>query len=118
VLRRWERARGWLQAEARDGEQYRRLLSRAENEKDALPPKAVKETSKWWSVQPRTAAWAERYGGGLDRVDRLIKDSIARRRRIIRSAVALGCVAVVGGELSGVMDMNYRNRMEKFELEQ
>jgi tetratricopeptide (TPR) repeat protein len=118
LLRRWERARGWLQAEARDGEQYRRLLSRAENEKDALPPKAVKETSKWWSVQPRTARWAERYGGGLDRVDRLIKDSIARRRRIIRTAVAAACLAVVAVEVSGLMYMNYRNRMEKFELEQ
>lgn len=118
LLRRWERARTWLQAEARDGEQYRRLLSRADNEKDALPSKAVKETSKWWGVQPRTAAWADRYGGGLDRVDRLIKVSIARRRRVIRTAVALGCLAAVGVELTGLMYLNYRNRMEKFELEQ
>jgi tetratricopeptide (TPR) repeat protein len=118
LLRRWERARTWLQTEARDGEQYRRLLSRADNEKDALPSKAVKETSKWWSVQPRTAAWADRYGGGLDRVDRLIKDSIARRRRIVRTAVALGCLGVLGVQVSGLMYLNYRNRIEKFELEQ
>jgi tetratricopeptide (TPR) repeat protein len=118
LLRRWDRARGWLQIEARDGEQYRRLLSRAENEQDVLPLKTVGERWQWWNAQPRTAAWAERYGGGLDRVDRLIRDSLRRKRRIVRSAVALGCLVLLGSQLSWWMYLNYQKRIERLELDQ
>src|SRR5262249_6312279 len=31
--------------------------------------------TKWWNSRDRTEAWAERYGGGFDRVQRLFKDS-------------------------------------------
>src|SRR5262245_47824691 len=109
LLRRWGRARRWLREEARDGEQYRRRLSRAGNERDALPRKGVQETAEGWKVQRRTAAWADRYGGGLERVDRLIKDSITRRRWVIRGALALGLLGVLGVQLAGWVSLTYRN---------
>ena len=30
---------------------------------------------KWWNERPRTAAWAERYGGGIEEVERLFQHS-------------------------------------------
>jgi tetratricopeptide (TPR) repeat protein len=117
LLRRWERAKEWLQAEAHDGEQYRRLLSRADNERDVLPIKIVKDRVQWWKGQPRTSAWADRYGGGLERVDRLINDSLRRKRLIVRSAIALGCLVVIGSQLAWLGYANYRQRVEKAETD-
>lgn len=89
-LRRWEKTSGhgadigWLRAEHQDGERYRTLLAMAENEGDTLPPALVDERWAWWNERRRTPAWAERYGGGFDRVRRLLKASReqqAQRRR-------------------------------------
>ncbi|MGH6783449.1 MAG: hypothetical protein ACREBP_02375, partial [Sphingomicrobium sp.] len=107
LLRRWERVSGkpgavdgadigWLRAEQRDGETYRVLLSMAESDggderaardleepridesdRTTLPLHRVEERWKWWNARPRTQAWAERYGGGLERVQRLFDDSLA-----------------------------------------
>jgi tetratricopeptide (TPR) repeat protein len=129
LLRRWERLSGdpppgasaaetrrtgWLRAEDTDGRLYRGLLAfvdSEEEERTTLPLEQVEARAKWWASRPRTAAWAERYGGGFARVERLFKNSLAalkaqreamareararRRRRHAGFAVAAGIVAVV-----------------------
>ncbi len=95
LLRRWDRISsetteeltdgrvrmGWLQHEESAGRFYRALLALLEGEfgsgKVTLPLDQVEERWRWWKSRPRTAAWAERYGGGLDKVERLFKDSRA-----------------------------------------
>ena len=70
---------GWLAEERADGERYHTLLSLLEGEKASLT--APEETQRWWDSRPRTAAWAERYGGKIDAVKKLIDDSIEAKRR-------------------------------------
>jgi WD40 repeat protein len=103
LLRRWDRIStetaaelsdggvrmGWLQHEESAGRFYRALLALLEGKfgtgKVTLPLDQVEERWRWWKSRPRTAAWAERYGGGIKKVEQLFKDSLAaledRRRR-------------------------------------
>jgi tetratricopeptide (TPR) repeat protein len=86
LLRRWERISGdtrtgapyigWLRAEVADGRTYRGLLAMAES-KSTIGADTVEERWKRWNERPRTAAWAERYGGHLEEVEQLFKESLA-----------------------------------------
>jgi len=95
LLRRWERVSaepsaapgdeseeallgGWLRVEEYDGRLYRGLVALAASRSATLPLDQVEKLSAWWNRpdQPRTAAWAERYGGGFDRVTALFERSI------------------------------------------
>lgn len=95
LLRRWEKVSGrgadlgWLRIEQQSGERYRGLLAIAEGDKAVLPAHLVDERLTWWNSRPRTAAWAERYGGGFDRVQQLLRMSEWRRsaKRVITVAV-------------------------------
>ncbi len=101
LLRRWERVSGdprtgsaytgWLRAEVVDGRAYRGLLVMAESN-SLIGTDAVEERWTWWSKRPRTAAWAERYGGRIEDVERLFRDSRAalqaQRERERRQAEA------------------------------
>lgn len=99
-LRRWEKTSGrgadvgWLRDEQLDGERYRALLAMAESENATLPPHLVDERWAWWASRRRTPAWAERYGGGFDRVQRLLVASRRQqaRRRWTRVAAFAGAV--------------------------
>lgn len=101
-LRRWEKTSGrgadigWLRAEQQDGERYRALLAMAESEEDTLPPNLVDERWAWWKARRRTPAWAERYGGGFDRVQRLLDASRRQqvRRRVFRAVSFVGAVLI------------------------
>lgn len=83
LLRRWDRVRGnpeatgaasdprpvgWLREEEEDSRHYQALLYQ-----DELPLSQVRRTAQWWNKLPRTPAWADRYGGGYDRVAQLLK---------------------------------------------
>ncbi len=74
---------GWLWEEAQDGAIYQALVTlvRGGAEDWTLPLDQVEQRQSWWSRRRRTRAWAERYvkhpGGGLDRIERLFKDSMA-----------------------------------------
>lgn len=101
LLRRWERLIGapdaiekavsglrqkdigWMLMEDRDGQRYRGLLSMLDDEsadRSTLPLSLVNERWTWWNSRPRTAAWAARYGGRLDRVQRLFGASLTALR--------------------------------------
>lgn len=92
---------GWLDAEANDGRDYRMMLRLISTDPDAtLPLNRIDELLKRWRERPRTEAWAERYGGHLEQVERLFRNTLAakRRQRWTRAAVT-GVIAAlaVGG---------------------
>ena len=63
-----------------------------------LPAHLVDERLAWWNARPRTAAWAERYGGGFDRVVRLLETSQWRQRakRWSFAVAFVGCLGPCG----------------------
>ncbi|SMF51491.1 hypothetical protein SAMN06265365_11779 [Tistlia consotensis] len=121
LLRRWQKigaeasdtldedARaGWLQAEASDAHDYRMMLRLAGNDPDAtLPLNRVGRLLVRWEERPRTAAWAERYGGHIERVERLFDNTLAsRRRRWWSGAAVVSLIALlaIGGLLKAYLD--------------
>ena len=104
LLRRWEKVSGhgvelgWLRAEQQAGERYRGLLAMADGGA-TLPAHLVDERLAWWKARPRTAAWAERYGGGFDRVERLLQTSQrwqkAKQGILIASFFAVAALAIM-----------------------
>ena len=101
LLRRWEKVSGhgielgWLRAEQQAGERYRGLLAMADSGA-TLPAHLVDERLAWWNARPRTAAWAERYGGGFESVVRLLEMSQRwqRMKRWSFVAILVGAVAL------------------------
>jgi tetratricopeptide (TPR) repeat protein len=98
-LRRWWRVsgkpgasnsetKGWLRAEADDGQTYRRLRAT-----DKLHHAQVRKDWPWWKAIRRTPAWADRYGANYAHVERLLKDG--QRARWIRIGAGLTAGVVV-----------------------
>ncbi|MEZ5785844.1 MAG: tetratricopeptide repeat protein [Xanthobacteraceae bacterium] len=122
-LRRWEKTSGrgaeigWLRAEQLDGERYRALLAMAESENATLPPHLVDERWAWWTSRRRTPAWAERYGGGFDRVQHLLVASrrLQARRRWTRVAAFAG--AVVAAVVMFGLWQHAENQKQQVEIE-
>lgn len=87
LIRYWRRladpATGWLVNEFKNGLVWRSLLVQADSfERDAsnvLSPATTEERETW--LRRRNAAWSERYGGGWQRIERLIAASVAERER-------------------------------------
>jgi len=91
---------GWLAEEQIDGQRYHTLVSlldgTAGGERATLDD--PERTKDWWRRLPRTAAWADRYGGRFDQVKKLIEDAIEakkRSRRNRRLTAAAGVAAAV-----------------------
>ena len=100
LLRRWEKVsgergtsfagdprkprEGWIQTEENDGRRYQGLASLAGAGGAArgmwLPLDQAELHSDWWTSRPRTAAWAQRYGGGYREVQQLLQNSLAALR--------------------------------------
>ena len=93
LLRRWKRIAGgteqvdpktgrspagWLGQEQIDGQRYHTLVSLLDGETggERATLDDPERTKSWWESLPRTAAWAERYGGRFDLVKKLIDDAI------------------------------------------
>jgi tetratricopeptide (TPR) repeat protein len=92
---------GWLAEEQIDGQRYHTLVSlldgAAGGERATLDDPG--RTKDWWTHLPRTAAWADRYGGKFDQVEKLIDDAIETKRRSRRNrwlTAAIGVAAVLG----------------------
>ena len=111
LLRRWEKVSGrgadpgWLRNEQRAGERYRGLLATAEGKRAKLPSHLIDTRWEWWAARPRTEQWAERYGGGFARVQRLLQAS-RKGQRIKRLGIAAAFVLVLGA--AGVMTWFWR----------
>jgi len=93
LIRRWTKMThdanglrtGWLADEVADGRRYAALaeIARGSNANRAalLPLEQVEERLSWWASRPRTSAWAERYGGGFETVEKLLADSAQALRQ-------------------------------------
>ena len=96
---------GWLAEEQIDGQRYHTLVSlldgAAGGERATLDD--PERTKEWWERLPRTAAWAERYGGKFDEVKKLIGDAIEaklrsrRNRRLTAALSVVGALVLAGG---------------------
>ncbi len=79
LMRTWTRLRGWVEEEAEGAKLYRRLCDNAElyalGKGMLLADPLLSFAQEWRESNHPTAAWAERYGGGLDRVNALIDKS-------------------------------------------
>lgn len=115
LLRRWDKISaeptlevgersepgGWLYREVHDGQIYRALLALLEGG-GTLPLDQVEMRWRWWTERPRTAAWAERYGGRIERVRQLFAnsrkalDAERTRRQRTYAAIALAFVVLLG----------------------
>ena len=109
---------GWLSEEQIDGQRYHTLVSlldgAAGGERATLDD--PERTKDWWTHLPRTAAWADRYGGKFEQVRKLIDDAIAAKRRSRlnrRLTAALGVVAVLGA--AGWMWIAHERAQEKLD---
>jgi tetratricopeptide (TPR) repeat protein len=104
---------GWLGEEQADGQRYRTLVSLLEGEAGGESANLTdpERTKRWWDSLPRTAAWADRYGGRFEDVRKLIDHNItakqqakaaeeqAKRRRrlaIFAIPIILACVVAAG----------------------
>ncbi|NML15012.1 nSTAND1 domain-containing NTPase [Azohydromonas caseinilytica] len=82
LMRHWSRMAdprdGWLMREFRNGLVWRSLLVQAEsferNPGNVLSEATTEERRRW--LQRRNKAWAERYGGGWERVQALMNASV------------------------------------------
>lgn len=96
---------GWLREEHAAGQRYQVLRAMALGETDAAPVLSKEQYERygpWWSERPRTPAWTERYGGGHDKVERLLQESrrafvkAGRREKVAElTKAALGITAVL-----------------------
>jgi tetratricopeptide (TPR) repeat protein len=89
---------GWLAEEQIDGQRYHTLVSlldgTAGGERATLDD--PERTKEWWERLPRTAAWADRYGGKFDQVEQLIDDNISSKKRRTRNRWLTALVIVAG----------------------
>jgi tetratricopeptide (TPR) repeat protein len=78
---------GWLAEEQSDGQRYHTLVSLLEGETggERATLNDPERTKAWWEGLPRTAAWADRYGGRFDAVKKLIDDGIEAKRRSLEA---------------------------------
>jgi tetratricopeptide (TPR) repeat protein/energy-coupling factor transporter ATP-binding protein EcfA2 len=118
LLRRWKRIAGkpdsvdqktgrpppgWLAEEQVDGQRYHTLVSlldgTAGGERATLDD--PERTKEWWAHLPRTAAWADRYGGRFDEVKKRIDEAIEAKRRSRRNRLLTAALIVAGVFLTG-----------------
>ncbi len=94
---------GWLAEEQIDGQRYHTLVSlldgAAGGERATLDD--PERTKDWWTHLPRTAAWADRYGGKFEQVRKLIDDAIEAKRRSRRNRRLVAVLSVVGVLIAG-----------------
>jgi tetratricopeptide (TPR) repeat protein len=78
---------GWLDEEQSDGQRYHTLVSLLEGETGGERATLTdpERTKAWWERLPRTAAWADRYGGRFDAVKKAIDDRIETKRHMLEA---------------------------------
>lgn len=107
LLRCWNKIAaeqdGWLAREFRNGLVWKSLLVQVDsferNRKNVLAPATTQERRRW--MLRRNRSWAERYGGGWDRVQRMLEASTAahvattRKTRLLQGLIGLVVLVAV-----------------------
>jgi tetratricopeptide (TPR) repeat protein len=96
LIRQWKTLSRWLEKEGRAAHEWQRLKEDADRGSFIYWQQLRKAVRLKSEVKP-TAAWAERYGGGFDKVTRLI----ARSQWLQRTLLLTAAFAVVLGLLAG-----------------
>jgi tetratricopeptide (TPR) repeat protein len=131
LLRRWKRVSGdpeatgeradkrdigWLRKEQKDGERYQFLRSCIDSESPneaRLSDDQVKRYWAWWDSSKPNPAWAARYGGRFEEVDRLIKESDSARRRSRKmKAGALAAAVIVAAAIPILLIVWWQQQQE------
>jgi tetratricopeptide (TPR) repeat protein len=86
-------SRGWLVEEGEDAGLWQRLKDRAEKN-EWLTGRILQEAIRFRNKSQPTPAWAQRYGGEFDRVDRFIKKSRRRENGLFGFSCIIGFVLV------------------------
>jgi tetratricopeptide (TPR) repeat protein len=114
LIRQWKRLTGWVEAEGRAGNEWKRLKESAQR-KGFLRGRDLSIASALRKSDP-TPAWAQRYGGDFDRVIRLIKTS-ETLRDVLRTAAVVVPVIVVA--IVSILYLNFQRASfatQNFEL--
>ena len=105
---------GWLRQEKKDGEAYQFLRSCVDPDSpndSRLPANQVERYSSWWKSRKPNRAWAERYGGKFDDVERLVLDSEkASSRTKLAKVAAFAAAAIVAAVVSGVIFASWQRQ--------
>jgi tetratricopeptide (TPR) repeat protein len=100
LIRQWNRlsggkelrgsdSRGWLVKEGEDASLWQRLKDRAEKS-EWLTGRILQQAIQFRNNSQPTPAWAQRYGGEFDRVDRFIKKSRWRENGLFVFSCIIG----------------------------
>ena len=107
---------GWLRKEQKDGERYQFLRSCVDPEssnESRLSDDQVKRYRTWWDDWNPNRAWAARYGGRFEEVDRLIKESDKARRRWKKTkAAAVVAAVVVAAAIPIILAIGWQQQQE------
>jgi tetratricopeptide (TPR) repeat protein len=88
LIRQWQRSSRWLEKEGQAARQWQQLKEKAEK-KDWLIGRSLSDAKKFRKEGQPTRAWAARYGGGFERVDRFIEWSNRRHWGVVGVALAI-----------------------------
>ena len=79
LIRQWTPLRQWLEIEARDGAEWRRLLAAEErytqHEGGLLTGLDYQSSAAWWEKASPSAIWASRHGGNFESVQTFLAAS-------------------------------------------
>jgi tetratricopeptide (TPR) repeat protein len=93
LIRQWKTLSTWLEKEGQAAHEWQRLNEIAE-QGGRLDRRALSNAIAFCKANKPTDAWAERYGGGRDRVERLINSSEWRHRRFVAGAAFAAVIAL------------------------
>jgi tetratricopeptide (TPR) repeat protein len=99
LIRQWTTLSTWLEKEGQAAHDWQRLSEVAEHG-GRLDRRGLSNAIAFCKANKPTDAWAERYGGGRDRVERLINSSEWHHRRLIAGGAF---AAVIGLALVGYL---------------
>jgi tetratricopeptide (TPR) repeat protein len=95
LIRQWKRLSGWLEKEADAAQAWRRLVDLAHTKGFVLRGLALTNGVELFNAIKKKPAWAERYGNSFGDVQRLVRNSRARRRRGWATAAAVTAALIV-----------------------
>jgi tetratricopeptide (TPR) repeat protein len=115
LIRRWKRLAGWVEAEGRAAQQWRRLIDR-QAQGEMLRGRELANLTAWRAETNPNPAWAKRYGGDFGSViaflDKSYKAQNRARVTMVASTVA-AFVLVTGFALYAIVQRNQQLQLAK-----